>query len=68
MVDDHSRSIVHVVHLFMSIKRRSTNRIVPRFMNLDESLINELNTTLELGQKLHVPLDLAIKPCHQSPR
>jgi hypothetical protein len=50
MVDDHY--VVHVVHLFMSIKPRSTDRMVLGFMNIDESPINEPNTTLELGHML----------------
>ncbi len=50
MVDDHH--VVHVVHLFMSIKPRSTNRIDLGFMNFDESPINEPNTTLKLGHML----------------
>jgi len=50
MVNDHH--VVHVVHLFSPIEPRLVNKIVLEFLNINESLINELDTTLELGHML----------------
>jgi hypothetical protein len=50
MVNDHH--VVHVVHLFLPVEPRLMNKIVLRFLNIDESFINELDTTLELGHML----------------
>ncbi len=50
MVNDHR--VVHVVHLFSPIEPRLTNKIVVGFLNIDESFINELDTTVELGHML----------------
>ncbi len=50
MVNDNL--VVHVVHLFSPIEPRLMNKIVLGFLNIDESFINELDTTLELGHML----------------
>ncbi len=44
--------VVHAIHLLPPIKPRSMNGVVPRFKDLDESPINEPNTTLELKHLL----------------
>jgi hypothetical protein len=50
MVDNYH--VVHAIHLLPPIKPRSMSGIVPRFKDLNESPINEPNTTLELEHML----------------
>lgn len=50
MVDNYR--VVHAIYLLAPIKPRSMSGIVPRFKDLNESPINEPNTTLELKHML----------------
>jgi hypothetical protein len=50
MVDNYR--VVHAIHLFPPIKPRSINGIGPSLKDLNESSINEPNTTLELKHML----------------
>jgi hypothetical protein len=47
MVKDHH--VVHAIHLFPLIEPRLINRIVLRFMNINENTNDKPHTTLELG-------------------
>ncbi len=46
-VDKHH--VVHAIFFFLPIELRSMNKIVLGFPNINESPINEPDTTLELG-------------------
>jgi hypothetical protein len=51
MVDDHC--VVHAIHLFMFVEPRLMNEIIIRSTNLNESPIDEFNTTLKLKHMLN---------------
>jgi hypothetical protein len=50
MINNHR--VVHTIHLFVPIEPQLVIIIIPRLVNLDESPINEFNTTLEFRDVL----------------
>jgi hypothetical protein len=50
MINNHR--VVHTIHLFVPIEPQLVIIIIPRLVNLDESPINEFNTTLEFRNVL----------------
>jgi hypothetical protein len=56
----HNYHVIHKIHIFSPIEPQPMGNIIPRFLNFDESLINESNTTLEL-RNLHTNSHLLLK-------
>jgi hypothetical protein len=56
----HNYHVLHKIHIFPPIEPQPMGNIIPRFLDFDESPINEFNTTLE-PKNLHANNHLLLK-------